>query len=427
MVRAAPSRGLLRDPLARRYSVHAGTNLWSEWFAAWGSLRRPEDAGAVREFERLAAERTGCRHAVAFGAGRMALYAILEALSFEGGDEIVVPGFTCTVVPNAMLYRGLRPIYADIEAVTFNADLDAVEAAISPRTRALYMQHTFGLSCDTDGFRRLAEKHGLVLIEDAAHSLGARHDGRPHGSLGDVGFFSTDRCKVASSHLGGCAVTNDDLMAQRLRAIQERSGEVNRWTARRMVATFLAEFLWRDPEVHYLGRRVLGLLRRSGLLYYWRDEPWTAIPAGYPYPSRLVGGLARIGASQLASLDANLGHRRLLARWLEERLGWYSGFSAERFDEQAWLRYSFLAEDRAGFSERFGRHIDLGIWFPHNIFGREWDADKVGYRQGSCPVAEDVSRHVVNFPTHARIPLALYERLWDEHGCWLQRQIRRPA
>lgn len=425
-------RKLLPDAPRRRYTVHYGSNHWADWWLALGNLLqagRDARAGSedpapepVRRFELAAARRCGVRHAVAFGAGRMALYALLEAAGLEPGDEIVVPGFTCAVVANAMVYRGLVPVYADIEPRRFNLDAQAAAAAITPRTRALYLQHTFGQSADVAALRALAARHDLLLIEDAAHSLGAHHEGRPHGSLGTLAFFSSDRTKVINTHLGGVALTDDDHLAQRLRAVQQRSVAPSAALQRRLAFSFVAEFAARDPALLWLGRPLLGALRRMGLLFYWSDETADAIPAGYPYPSRLASGAARLGLAQLAALERNLAHRRAIARALDERSGWNADLRAGgRFDDGAWLRYSVRVSDRAGFVARFGAHTDLGLWFPSPIFGREGAAAAaVGYREGACPVAERVARQIVNLPTHERIPLPLWPGLWDRHRAWLQ-------
>lgn len=425
-------RRILPDAPRRRYTVHAGTNTWAEWRQAWLGLVGGSDADAdatLREFEAEAARQCGCRYAFAFGAGRMALFALLEACGLAAGDEIVLPGFTCAVVPNAMMYRGLRPVYVDIEPRTFNLDVSQVEAAITPRTRAIYLQHTFGVSCDAVRLREIAARHGLLLIEDAAHSLGATLQGRPHGSLGDVAFFSTDRTKVINTHLGGCAVTNDPAIAEGLARAQSQAFRLSAGLQRRIVFSFLAEFALRDPVLLWLGRPLLGALRRTGLLFQWRDEAMDRLPASYPYPCRLGAAQARLGSQQLAGLPANLRHRREIARWLEHRIGWNQPLVATGlFDEQAWLRYSFLVRDSAAFVDRFGAHTDLGLWFPHVIFGREGPTAEaaVGYRAGSCPTAEWVALHIVNLPTHARIPLALMQSLWHAHGPWLADHLLQP-
>ncbi len=419
-------RKMLPDFPERRYTVHGGTNLWREWRGALASPRG-EDEGreVVRQFESAAARACGCRHAVAFGAGRMALYAIAEALELREGDEVIVPGFTCTVVPNAFVYRGVRPVYADIDPVTFNVDPARVGALVTPRTRAIYLQHTFGQRCDSDALRQIARANGLRVIEDAAHSLGASHGGALHGSLGDAGFVSTDRTKVINTHLGGFATTNDDAIAAKLAAARDRALALPGGASRRVVFSFLAEFLLRQPTPFWLGRPVLGALRRPGLLFQWADAASDRLPDAYPYPCRLGATQARIGLSQFAALDENLRHRRMLARWLEDRIGWNAGRLPGPLEEQAWLRYSFLVRDREEFVERFGARIDLGIWFPTVLFGRETGTEAVGYRPGDCPVAENVARHIVNLPTHRRIPLALIESLWKRHGDWLKGQLVR--
>jgi dTDP-4-amino-4,6-dideoxygalactose transaminase len=139
----------------------------------------------------------------------------------------------------------------------------------------------------------------------------------------------------------------------------------------------------------------------------------------------MLPSLAEIGRRQLEQLDSNLAHRRKIARWLEQRVGWYDGSLNGDFDDQAWLRYSFLVRDADQFDRRFGKNIELGRWFPHNIFGREHDAASVGYVAGSCPVAERICQHIVNLPTHSRLPLELFEALWAAHGGWLTSQIIR--
>ena len=416
-------RKVLPDFPARRYTVHGGANRAGEW---WSALRGDSGAEAVvREFEAQAARRCGCRHAVAFGAGRMALYAIVEALELREGDEVVLPGFTCTVVPNAFVYRGVRPVYADIDPVTFNVDPARVRERITSRTRAIYMQHTFGQRCDSDALRQIARDHGLRVIEDAAHSMGAVHGNAPHGSLGDVAFVSTDRTKVINTHLGGFATTNDDALAAKLVAARDRAPALPAGSSRRLAFSFLAEFVLRQPALFWLGRPALGALRRAGWLFQWGDEELDRLPAPYPYPCRLGAMQARIGLSQLERLGENLRHRRMIARWLEDRIGWNAGHLPGPFEEQAWLRYSFLVRDRDAFIARFGERIDLGTWFPTVLFGRETGTEAVGYRPGDCPVAENVARHIVNLPTHPRIPLALLEGLWKRHGDWLMSQLVR--
>jgi dTDP-4-amino-4,6-dideoxygalactose transaminase len=412
----------------RRFNTFTGTNLRSEWLAACRALASGDytDAGPIRAYEEAFARQTGCSEAFSFGAGRMALYALLEALELNPGDEVILPGFTCVVVPNAMIYRGIRPVYVDIDPVTFNLDPSLIERAITPRTRAIHVQHTFGVSCDVSRIKEVADRHGLLLIEDAAHSLGARHQDRAHGSWGQVALFSTDRTKVINTHLGGMVTTNDHGIAKRLRRFQAATPFVAPSIVRRILFSFLAESLFYSPDLLWLGRPVVSALRRLGVLFYWSDELMERLPEGYPYPSRLSSGQARLGASQLSDLPRNLAHRRRLAEWLEARIGWYRGALPGPLASQAWLRYSFLVQDRGEFDRRLRARFDVPFWFTSVVYGRDRDLHLVGYEPGSCPVAERAARHVVNLPTHLRIPLSSLESLWSKEGAWIESQVRRP-
>ena len=396
----------------RRVNIYMGTNTFDEWRQMARALlaRRPHDEpGIIREYERQFAKQCGTTHAISFGAGRMALYAILQALDIGPGDEVIIPAFTCVVVPNAILYSGARPIYVDIEPHFFNVDVSKVEAAITTRTRALYAQHTFGVPCDIDALREIGCRHGLPVIEDAAHALGAVYKGEPAGSLTEVAFFSTDHSKVINTHLGGMAVTNDDALAVRLRKVQTDAAFLDRKTTRRLILSFLLEYLCFAPRALWLGRTVHAVLDRLDILFFFRDELQTTKPTDYPYPCRLSSAQAQLGVSQLGALQHNLAHRRQIATWLEETVGWY-GLNARGINESTWLRYSFLVEDRAKFEEAFRKNFDLGIWFTSVVAGRTTSLETVGYEPGSCPVAEHVVRHIVNFSTHNRIPKDMIRR-----------------
>lgn len=412
----------------RRYCVFAGSNVAKEcWLALRALVQRHDDAEAITEFERQSAEAADCRHAFSVGAGRMGLYAILGCLGIRPGAEIIIPAFTCVVVANAIIYRGFRPVYADIDPVTFNLDIDHAETLVGSATAAVYLQHTFGVTADVEKTRAFAERHGLVVIEDLAHSLGASHDGHKHGALGDVAFMSVDRTKVISTQLGGVITTNDDTLAEALAEELADTPHVSPWFARRIMVSFIADYVFNGPYGRWLSHPALAALSRLGLHVMWRDELSMTRPSNPPFPCRLTAGQARIGSSQLSRLETNLEHRRHVARWLEDRIGWYGERLAGRFDEQAWLRYSFLVEDRDELVRRASRHIDLDVWFTSPLSMRNHDLEAVGYVEGSCPVAERTVRHIANLPTHPRIPLAAIKRFWQEHGDWISDHAIRPA
>lgn len=411
-----------------RYGVFAGTTSRDEWRKAWSEYlarwQSHDDAEAIARYERRFAVESGCAHAFSFGAGRMALYAILEALGIGPGDEVIVPGFTCVVVPNAVLYRGARPVYVDIDPVTFNLDPGRVVQAISPRTRAICAQHTFGVACDMTRINEIARAHGLTVIEDCAHALGASFGGRKAGSLGEVAFFSTDRTKVINTMSGGIAATSDPKIAATIGDIHRRTPFLTRAQVRNQVRSFLAEVFLVQPRWYRVGRYLSAAHNRAGSLFY--DEMQTSKPTRYPYPCRLSSAQANIGLQQLERLEANLRHRRAIAVWLEARIQWYSR-AAYEYGNPSWLRYSFLVRDRNQFNRRMHPWLDPATWFTSVVQGRTTRLEEVGYRAGSCPKAEWVTRHIVNIPTHAGIPFDRIERAWRDHGAWIQSNLLEPA
>ena len=241
----------------RRYSVFCGTNTWDEFYKTLRYYLFPQflytDQSVIRSYEDSFAAAAGCAHAYSFASGRMGLYAILEALGVTDGDEVVIPAFTCVVVPNAILYRGAVPVYVDIDPRAFNIDVAKAEAAITSKTKALYAQHTFGNICDVEALRSLAKKHGLYLIEDSAHALGLEYNGRKVGSLGDVSFFSTDHSKYISTGLGGMVTTNDSRLAAKIAEIQLKSPFMPVNDLRKSLKLFMFEYVLCSPAVYWIG------------------------------------------------------------------------------------------------------------------------------------------------------------------------------
>ncbi len=412
-----------------RYSIFAGTNTWREWWMVFSALVRIEPADqetVIHKYEEKFADSTNAKHAISFGAGRMALYAILEALDIGLGDEVIVSGFTCVVVPNAVIYRGAMPVYSDIELRTFNQEPANIESLITPKTRAIIAQHTFGVPCDLDAIIEIGKRYGIPVVEDCGHAQGALYKSKPVGSIGYAGFFTTDHTKISSTHLGGMVTTNSESFASRLRETQRQAGFLKQNDHLRLLCSFLLEYLFYSPLAYWIGRPVLAVLSRLRILFHWRDELSTRRPVAYPYPARLSAQQARIGLSQLSTLNQNIAHRRVVARALDRKLGWF-GLPVPEMEAASWLRYSFLVRDRTVFEARYRKQFDLGVWFTSVVHGRNDNLNEVGYKYGSCPNAEFAARHIVNFPTHRRIPLALIEKIVERDGAWIGRQLIRTA
>ena len=182
----------------------------------WGRLDGPQ----VGEFEGRFANAHGCRHGIAVANGTVSLRIALLAAGIEAEDEVIVPPYTFLSTASAVVEANAVPVFADIDLETFNLDPGAVEAAITARTRAVIPVHFAGQPADMTALQRLADAHGLMLIEDAAHAHGAAWRGRPAGSLGRMASFSFQSSKNLTAGEGGIITTNDDDLAAACRSIQ---------------------------------------------------------------------------------------------------------------------------------------------------------------------------------------------------------------
>lgn len=181
----------------------------------WGRLQGQE----VERFERRFAEAHGCRHGIAVVNGTVSLRLTLMAAGLEAEAEVIVPPYTFFSTASAVVEANMVPVFADIDPGTFNIAPTAIEAAITPRTRAVVPVHFAGLPADMDAIHAVARKRKLVVIEDAAHAHGAAHRAGPAGSLAHAASFSFQSSKNLTSGEGGIVTTNDDTLADACRSM----------------------------------------------------------------------------------------------------------------------------------------------------------------------------------------------------------------
>ena len=346
----------------------------------------------------------------------MALYAILEAAGIGEGDEVLVPGFTCVVVPAAIQYTGAKPVFYDIDPRTYNGDPVQAVAAITPRTKAVMIQHTFGMPMDPGELARVCRERGILVIEDAAHSQGATLAGRPVGTVGDAAFVSYQWSKPVTTGLGGAALVNDARVLGNLRQQYDRhylepsylkslslamlSGAYNRF--------YRSNLYWMSRD-SYRFLASLGVVQGSSSDLELLDP---AMPKNYC--ERF--GRFRLGQmeSALDRLPAVITHRRTIADYYNQRLqsrdfGLQEGPAEAR---SVWLRFPLLVDDRSSvISEARKQRIELGDWFNAPLHPSLANESAFGYEAGMCPVADDVSSRIVNLPTHTGVSLEVAEKV----------------
>lgn len=404
---ARPYPGRLTSRIPRRLALLGGTATLGDSLVALRYLADPRAlvrGPAIAEYERAFAERIGARHGLSFSSGRVGLYGILRALGIGPGDEVLLQVPTHIVVANAIRYTGASPVYVDCRLDTYNMDLDEAERRVTPRTRAVVLQHTFGIPADLDAALDLARRHNLELIEDCVHALGATYDGRPVGTFGRAAFFSTEETKTISTTMGGMVTTDDPDLAARLRDFQSSAAWPPAALTARYVLKFALYYYLTEPRVHALTRPLYeGLGRRNPLPQATTHAEMAGErPAGYEQV--LSNGQAAIGLRQLRRLDANLAHRRAIASLYRQQLAalGVEGPQPPAGAEPAYARYPVWVEDRQRVVRAAARHAVLGSWFT-SVLEEAAAPAAGGYQMGSCPRAEAVARHLVNLPTHLRV------------------------
>jgi dTDP-4-amino-4,6-dideoxygalactose transaminase len=327
----------------------------------------------VEALEEAIAARIGVDHAVGCASGTDAILLPLRALELEDGAEVVVPAFTFFATAGAVWNAGLRPVFADIDPVTFNLTRETLEAALTPRTRAVVVVHLFGQMAPMAPILELAEARGLAVIEDAAQSIDARQrvggEWRAAGSVGRAGclsFFPTKNLGAFGD--GGMMTTSDPALAERLRKLRVHGG-------RQM------------------------------------------------YHHEMVGTNSRLDALQAAVLRAKLPH---LEAWTEERRERAARYDAAFEDvaeivsptvmpgnEHVYNQYTVRVPDRDGVRRRLeDAGIGTGVYYPVPLHLQECFA-ALGGSEGDLPESERAVREVLSLPVYPELTEAMQQAVID--------------
>ncbi len=176
----------------------------------------------MEEFEHRVAAYTSVPHAIAVSSGTAGLHLCLVAMGIRDGDEVIVPSFTFIAAANAIRYVGATPVFIDIDPITLNLDPALIEPAITPRTRAIMVVHTFGCPAEMDAILEIAHRHNLLILEDACEAIGAEYKGKRVGSFGNAAVFAFYPNKQITTGEGGMVVTRDPSLAREIKALRNQ-------------------------------------------------------------------------------------------------------------------------------------------------------------------------------------------------------------
>jgi dTDP-4-amino-4,6-dideoxygalactose transaminase len=353
-----------------------------------------------------------------FWKGRVAFYHILKALGVGAADEVIVPAFTCVVVPSAVVYLGATPVYVDIDAATFNVNAAQLSSKISARTKVVVAQHTFGLPAPMDEIRAAIAASGrareVKIVEDCAHAYGSTYRGQPVGALGDAAFFSTQWSKPFTTGLGGIAVTRDAALREKLHELHKQAEQPGFASATMLRLQYWAHAIAYRPQLFWVAQGTYRAATRIGLGVGSSGADELEIRQPRDYSWRASGFQRRLIAKKFAAAHSPIAHRQKIAAFYERELR-AAGFVPPRVDKQCqavFLRMPVLVEDKRKALEQARRlRLEIGDWFVSPLHPNLSGWEKLDYARGECPVSERICAHIINLPTHGGITEAEAERV----------------
>lgn len=358
------------------------------------------DEKKVELLENEFARRFGGKYkALAVNSGRSAQYLILKAFGIGVVDEVAIQAFTCVAVPNSIIWLNAKPLYVDIDE-TYNMDPKDLERKITPKTKAIITQHTFGIPADIERIKKIAQKKEIALIEDCSHSLGALYKGKEIGTIGDVAFFSFGRDKVLSSVFGGMVLCSNEALYKKIKRLRDNL-EVppKNWVAQQLFHPLAFSFIL--PLYNFgIGKLLLVFFQKLGFLSkaVYSEEKTCQQPK--LFPAKMPGGLAAIARNQLKKLEKFNSHRRQMANFYTSLLKGLGLDLPPMPKGSIWLRYPIRHKDaRALYRFAKKKGILLGNWYRGIVMPVN-DLSLVGYKKGSCPKAEVYTKTVINLPTY---------------------------
>jgi len=333
----------------------------------------------IESFEAAVARRAGRKHGIGVNSGTSGLHLCVRALGIGDGDEVVTTPFSFIATTNCLLFERAKPVFVDIDPENYNVDPTALEAAITPRTKAILPVEVFGNTAHFDTYERIAARRGLAMIEDCCEALGGFLGARPAGSFGNCGVFAFYPNKQITTGEGGLIVTDDDRLADLCRSMRNQGRDTSAWLSHARL--------------------------------------------GYNY--RLSEINAALGEAQMRRLDEILAKRRAVAEMYHQALADLEevGLPPMAQPKQAsWFVYVIRLADRFSRSDRDAamehlRKAGIGCnpyFVPIHL--QPYVMELLGTREGDFPVTERVAARTIALPFFANLTERDVGRVRQELG-----------
>lgn len=320
----------------------------------------------LQEFKESFAKYIGTKHAIAVNSGTSGLHLIVKSLGLKKGDEVITTPFSFVASSNSILFEGAKIVFVDIEKTTYSIDPKKIEAAITPKTKALLVVHVFGQTCDMTAIMKIAKKHNLKVIEDACEAIGATHKGKMAGTFGDAAIFAFYPNKQMTTGEGGMIVTNDDTIAALCKSYKNQGRDSMAW----------------------LGHSRIG------------------------YNYRLDEMSCALGITQLKKINKLLTMREKVAQRYYKKLTGNKDIilpQVAKSNKESWFVFVIRLHEKIDRESVINilkeRGVATNIYFPA-IHLQEFYRKDFGYKEGDFPITEAISKQTLALPFFSELTQA---------------------
>lgn len=340
--------------------------------------------------------------------GRVGLFALLKAMGVGKGDEVIIPAFTCVVVPNAIIYLGAKPVYVEIKRETYNTTLPLIKEKVTDKTKCIIIQNTFGLSSGIEEIVEFGKQNKIYTIEDCTHGFGGTYNGKPNGILADASFFSTQWNKPFSTGIGGFVFLKNTELTQKLTEVNDELISPSFKEKMMLGILIKARKYLLTPTTYWTLLKMYRFLSKKGIVVGSSSgEEISSIDKPKNYFKGFSKTQAKEGLKGIYKLDDALNTRKKNALIFNQFLieNGKTFVNEDLHGNHSFLKFPILVKDRELFKEKAEKEsINLGDWFVSMIHPITKDFSKWELNMNEFPVAKEVSKKILNLDTDTKNP-----------------------
>ena len=374
-------------------------------------LIQTEDQKIIKIYEKNFSKLIGRGRAVTYASGRMGLYEILNYLNISKNDEVIVNAGTCSVVVNAILKVGGKPVFSDVDIKTYGSSAKSISQKISRNTKLIIAQHSFGIPCEIKKIKKISNKKKIFLLEDCALSLGSKVNKNFLGNFGEASLFSTDHTKPINTFCGGVIYSNNKKL---IKYLQTKKKKIKSFSVRKKKNILNYIFFKNNySSTNSRLKKIYLNLSNKISIKFFNKNPYLdcdyyskSLNGDYPYPCKFPSFLAFIGILEIKRWKKTKVNRKIVLNYFLDNLSSKYPYLKKKLPIYKNKNYDIVPLRLAWHDPRsrkillkVSNLIDIsGIWFKKPIEATNSNLSSFYYKKKSCKISEKIGSKMINLP-----------------------------